>query len=645
MQNDLLKQLNPEQQKAILQTEGPIIILAGAGSGKTRVLTYKVLYLIQEKKVPGDQILMVTFTNKAANEMKERIQKFFKSETQNPKPETNQKYKNVLNLKNSNLKFSSNFDIRISNLPLIATFHSFCAKVLRKEGGEVRLSTRFTIFDSNDQLDTLKEAMSRLGISVKDYKPPAVLGIISQAKNELISSEQYSLFARGQFQQTVAKIYPLYQSLLKENDAVDFDDLIFHVVNLFKSNPDTLEKYQNQFQYILIDEYQDTNRAQYVLTKLLAQKYNNVCVVGDFSQSIYSWRGADYRNLLRFKEDFPKTKSFSLSQNYRSTQKILDGASAVIAKNTSHPVLSLWTQNPEGEEIEVYEARNEQDEANFIIRTIYDYGMSRLDHIAVLYRTNAQSRVVEEAFLHHGIPYVLIGGIRFYERKEIKDVLSYLRVLGNPKDMVSYKRLGKIGKTRLNKFLDYLEKQSKELKSPTIKLLDEILQVTNYLELYDEKDEQDRMRLENIKELRSVALAFPQLTEFLENVSLVENEYYSDKQKNEGKKNAVTLMTMHAAKGLEFSIIFMIGMEEGLFPHSRSLMNRDELEEERRLCYVGMTRAKKKLYLSYAQRRLFFGQKTSNTVSRFLFELPEQVINKNFQYNNKKKREGMIDYF
>jgi DNA helicase II / ATP-dependent DNA helicase PcrA len=618
MHSNLLKILNPEQQKAVIQTEGPVIVLAGAGSGKTRVLTFRVLYLILEKNISPDRILMVTFTNKAAMEMKERIQKFFTE---------------------------YHLPVKSSAQPLISTFHSFCARVMRKDGHLVGLSNRFTIYDSQDQLDAVKDAMSRLTLSVKDYKPYSVLATISQAKNELIDPEQYALFARGQFQTAVAKVYPLYQKILKENDAVDFDDLISLTVTLLKKNPDIREKYQEQFRYVLIDEYQDTNRAQYALTKLLAQKYNNVCVVGDFSQSIYSWRGADYRNLMKFKEDFPDTETFSLSQNYRSTQKILDGATSVISRNTSHPILSLWTENSAGEEIEIYEANNEQDEADFIIKTIYSLGVSKLDNIAVLYRTNAQSRVIEEAFLHHGIPYVLIGGTRFYERKEVKDVLSYLRVLGNPKDMVAYKRLEKIGKGRLNKFLEFQHSAGNPVENETIELLDTILRVTNYLELYDEQDEQDRMRLENIKELRSVALAFPKLTEFLENVSLVENEYYADKQTDgEKKNNAVTLMTMHAAKGLEFPMVFIIGLEEGLFPHSRSLMNKDELEEERRLCYVGMTRAKEKLYLTYARRRMFYGQKSSNTVSRFIFELPEHVINKNFQYN-KKKEEGKMDFF
>jgi len=599
MQDDLLKDLNNEQKKAVIQTDGPMIILAGAGSGKTRVLTYKVMYLMLEKKVIPESILMITFTNKAAAEMKERMRKFLPNQP----------------------------------LPWIATFHAMCAKILRRESHHLGFSHNFVIYDSQDQLDAVKEAMRRLDISIRDFKPHSVHATISQAKNEIITASEYGNFARGYFQDTVAKIYPEYQKILKENDALDFDDLILHTIKLFQTNKDILQRYQNNFQYILVDEYQDTNRAQYVLTKLLAAKWNNICVVGDFSQSIYSWRGADYRNLSRFKDDFPGTKTFSLSQNYRSTQKILDGASTVIAKNTSHPVLKLWTENPAGEEIELYEAQNEQDEADFIIRTVANMGFKRLNHVAVLYRTNAQSRVIEEALLHHGLPYLLIGGTRFYERKEIKDILAYLRIFNNPKDTISYKRIEKIGKGRLQKFLDYQNSlsnpptpNSSNLSSKTIDILDGIIKATNYLDLYDEKIEEDRARLENIKELRSVAIAFPDMTDFLENVALVEQEYHSDKQPDEEKKNAITLMTLHAAKGLEFPIVFIIGMEEGLFPHSRSLMDRGELEEERRLAYVGMTRAKEKLFLTYARRRLFFGQRTNNIVSRFITELPEHVI-------------------
>ena len=600
MEKSILNDLNPEQKEAVLNTDGPMIILAGAGSGKTRVLTYKVMYLILEKGIIPEEILMITFTNKAASEMKERVQKFAESLHDRP----------------------------LGGQPHISTFHSFCALVLRREGKHLGISQKFTIYDSSDQLEAIKDVMKSLMISPKDFKPHSILATISQAKNELIYEDEYATFARGLFQQTVAKIYPLYQRLLKSNDALDFDDLILQTVKLFRQNPEVLEKYQKRFRYILIDEYQDTNRAQYILTKLLAQHWKNVCVVGDFSQSIYSWRGADYRNLMKFKNDFSGTKTFSLSQNYRSTQKILDAASAVIAKNTSHPVLKLWTQNPDGEALQIYEATNEQDEADFIIRTIISLGVSKLSDVAVLYRTNAQSRVIEEAFLHHAIPYTLIGGTRFYERKEIKDVISYLRHLNNPQETIALKRIEKLGKGRLNKFLEFQENLGDISDIQSIELLDRVLSATSYLELYDENDEEDRARLENIKELRSVAISFPDLTEFLENIALVEQEYTSGPKEKQGK-NAVTLMTLHAAKGLEFPVVFMIGMEEGLFPHSRALMDKSELEEERRLCYVGMTRAKQRLYLSHSKRRLYFGQRTMNTLSRFLIELPEHVVEYN----------------
>ena len=590
--------LNKEQLKAVGTTEGPVIILAGAGSGKTRVLTYRTAYLI-DKGINPENILLTTFTNKAAGEMKERVEKLL-SKSKNP--------------------------LAKSSKPTIATFHSLCAKILRIEGKHIDLPPHFAIYDTEDQVSTVKEAMKKLDLSVKDYKPSSVLAAISSAKNELISEAEYPKYARGNFQEKVSKIYFIYQKLLFENHALDFDDLLAKTVVLFTQNPQVLEKYQNRFQYILIDEYQDTNHAQYRLTKLLAKKWNNICVVGDFSQSIYSWRGADFTNLSKFKEDFKNTKTFSLSQNYRSTQKILDAATSVISRNTTHPVLTLWTKNPDGEEVVIYEGKNEQQEIEFIVEQISNFKYS---DIAILYRTNAQSRVLEEILLHHGIPYALIGGVRFYERKEVKDVLSYLRFLDNPKDKISLKRIEKIGKKRMDKFMKFLESFDKTRYENSIEILDKILKETDYLSLYDEQDEEDRERLGNIKELRSVALKFSNLTEFLENVSLVEQEYMPDKTNSQTKKDAITLMTLHAAKGLEFQYVFMIGMEEGLFPHSRSLMDKNELEEERRLCYVGMTRARKRLFLSYARKRIFFGQKTSNVVSRFILELPESVIEEN----------------
>jgi len=625
MNIDFLKDLNQEQKQAVLQTDGPIIILAGAGSGKTRVLTYKVIYLIKEKGIDPFNTLMVTFTNKAANEMRERVQK-------------------------------------MGSAPTVATFHSLCAKILRVEGKHIDLPSRFAIYDTQDSIDALKEAMKRLDISIKDYKPSSILASISQAKNELVDESDYAKYARGNFQEKVVKIYPVYQKILAENHALDFDDLLLKTVLLFEKNPQILEKYQNRFQYILIDEYQDTNHAQYILTKKLAEKWNNICIVGDFSQSIYSWRGADFTNLSRFKEDFKNTKTFSLSQNYRSTQKILDAASSVISKNTTHPVLSLWTKNPNGEEVAIFEAQNEQKEVEFIVDNIKNFQLSTLNfqfnNVAILYRTNAQSRVLEEVFLHHGIPYILIGGTRFYERKEIKDVLAYLRALDNKRDTISLKRIEKIGKRKMEKFLEFQqnvilgnvatpESDSGQARMTTIDILNEVLRKTEYLTLYDESDEDDRERLENIKELRSVALKFPELTNFLENVSLVEQEYPApslgagmpDGSIDNEKKDAVTLMTLHAAKGLEFPYVFMVGMEEGIFPHSRSLMDKHELEEERRLCYVGMTRARKRLYLTYARGRIFFGQKASNVVSRFILELPENVIERNILTRDNKSQD------
>lgn len=604
---DILADLNPAQQQAVTFNKGPLIILAGAGSGKTRVLTYRAAYLIQEKKIPSENILLLTFTNKAAGEMKERINKLI-----------------------------ANRKSLIVKSPFAGTFHSFCAKTLRIEGKNLGIPANYLIYDEADQLDAIKEALKKLNLLPKEFNPHSVLNTISGAKNELISQLEYPQFARGFRQQTVAKIYLEYQKFLKQNDALDFDDLIFKIVVLFKKFPEILGKYQNKYQYILVDEYQDTNTAQYVLTKLLASRYKNLTVVGDMSQSIYGFRGADFRNVLRLKEDFPEITILNLEQNYRSTKRILDVANSIICHNSSHPTLKLWTQNQEGENAFLYEARSETDEAEFIIREIESSAVSRqlsvnYSHFAILYRTNAQSRVLEEAFLHSGIPYVLVGGTRFYERKEIKDVLAYLRLLVNPKDMVSFKRIEKLGKGRLQKFLDW--KNPRDL--PTIKILDKVLKETGYLEIYHPEVEEDLARLENIKELRSVATNFPDLTQFLENVALVEQEYLPEHpiRQPADKKDAVTLMTLHAAKGLEFPVVFIVGMEEGLFPHSRSLLDNFELEEERRLCYVGITRAMKRLYLIYARRRLYFGQRTQNMISRFITDIPESLLQPIEEYN------------
>ncbi len=607
MSSILLNDLNESQQKAVTHTDGPILILAGAGSGKTRVLTYRVAYLIGEKHVPPHQILMVTFTNKAAGEMKERIRQLL----------------------------SGSLDI-----PYAGTFHSLCAKILRIEGKHIGIPTGFLIYDDQDQTDAVKDIMKKLDISQKNFNPGAILHTISEAKNELLPPAEYSQYARGYFQETVARVYLAYQKLLRENEALDFDDLLMKTVQLFEANPEILGKYQEKYHYVLVDEYQDTNKAQYLLTKLLAGRYKNLCVVGDASQSIYRWRGADFRNITNFTNDFPNAAIFNLEQNYRSTQIILDAAFGVISKNTTHPILKLWTDKHGGEKITLYEARNEHDEATFLIQTILQSNRPFSD-FAVLYRTNAQSRVIEEAFLHAGVPYTLVGGTRFYERKEIKDVLAYLRLIANPKDTVSYGRAEKIGKGRLEKFLEFaqeIKSDDKLISFTTLELLDTVVEKTHYLELYDANVEDEAYRLENIKELRSVATEFPNLTEFLETIALIEQEYTpKNVKKIEGKRDAVTLMTLHAAKGLEFPIVTIVGMEEGIFPHSRSLMEKEELEEERRLCYVGVTRAKEKLYLTYANRRLFFGTRTSNTISRFIADIPQHALELSVSLNADQK--------
>ena len=604
----ILNKLNKEQNEAVVHTEGPAIILAGAGSGKTRVLVHKVLYLIVEKKINPQNILMVTFSNKAAGEMKERIKALLHS-----------------------------FPLDTTGEPTVATFHSLCARILRRSGVKIGIPHNFVIYDTTDQLDTIKDCYEKLELSIKDVRPRAALSAVSSAKNQMITEEQYAKFARGYIQERVAKIYPLYQNLLAERNALDFDDLLNKTIDLLKKSSETLEFYQDLFRYVLVDEYQDTNVSQYRLTKYLAGKHNNICIVGDFSQSIYSFRGADYRNLEKFRTDFPGSKVFKLSQNYRSTQTILDAAHAIISNNNSHPVLKLWTDNKEGDEISIYQAENEHKEAEYIVRMInnkkqYDPDF-KLSNVAVLYRMNAQSRTIEEIFLHFGIPYKLVGGVRFYDRKEVKDVLSYISYLSNQQDAAALKRIKKLGKRRFGEFEFYRQEFNEANygeEKDTISIIDEVLKRSGYLERYDTEDSEDRARLENIKELRSVAIEFPDLIQFLENVALVEQEYMPDGQKLMENDDAVTLMTMHAAKGLEFKMVFIVGLEEGVFPHAQSLFDFGDLEEERRLCYVGVTRAKEHLYLTYAKQRVIFGQRNTATPSRFIFELPEEVL----EYNN-----------
>jgi len=604
----ILNKLNKEQKEAVIHTEGPAIILAGAGSGKTRVLVHKVLYLIVEKRVAPQNILMVTFSNKAAGEMKERIKSLLHS-----------------------------FPLDTPGEPTVATFHSLCARILRRSGVKIGIPHNFVIYDTTDQLDTIKDCYEKLELSIKDIRPRAALEAISSAKNQMITEEQYVKFARGYIQEKVAKIYPLYQNLLAERNALDFDDLLNKTIDLLKKSPETLEFYQDQFRYVLVDEYQDTNVSQYRLTKYLAGKHNNICIVGDFSQSIYSFRGADYKNLEKFRTDFPDAKVYKLSQNYRSTQTILDAAHSIISNNNSHPVLKLWTDNKEGDEISIFQAENEHKEAEYIVRMINSkkqYNPDfKLSDVAILYRMNAQSRTIEEIFLHYGIPYKLVGGVRFYDRKEVKDVLSYISYLSNQQDAAALKRIQKLGKRRFEEFEFYRQEFNEANyaeKKETINIIDEVLKRSGYLERYDTEDSEDRARLENIKELRSVAIEFPDLIQFLENVALVEQEYMPDGQIEIENDDAVTLMTMHAAKGLEFKMVFIVGLEEGLFPHSRALFDFGDLEEERRLCYVGVTRAKEHLYLTYAKQRVIFGQRNTATPSRFIFELPDEVL----EYNN-----------
>ena len=612
----LLDSLNPAQSEAVLHGDGPAMVLAGAGSGKTRVLTTRVAYLMEKKAIQAEQILLVTFTNKAAAEMNERVERL------------------------TGLK-----------LPWAGTFHRICARILRRDGTYVGLTHEFVIFDSDDQLQLIKSIMKELNLSHKEYKARAILGMISEAKNELISPEAYEEVAYGKYQLAAARVYKKYQFELKQNNAVDFDDLLLKTVELFDKHKQVLGKYQFQFQHVLVDEYQDTNKAQYLLTKFLAEPQRNVFVVGDAAQAIYSWRGADYRNLLQYQKDFPELVVYRLDQNYRSTQTILTAASEIIAQNTSHPVLDLWTE-AEGlnDPIFLYGLEDNQDEAKKIADLILRNYSVRLNDVAILYRTNAQSRAFEEAFLKFGIPYKIVGGIKFYARKEIKDLLSYLRLVLNPNDSVSIERVSKIGKRRYQQFDRWRERLLHiAVELTPLEMLDQIVNATKYKDFFDPNDPEDLSRLENIEELRAVASQFTSLSEFLENVALIDSSASSQKDladvigaAEEEAEQMVTLMSVHSAKGLEFDTVFLVGLEEGLFPHSRSLMDKEQLEEERRLCYVGITRAKNSLYLTYAQQRFIYGSMSFSTPSRFINEIPEHLIQREVEevsrsaYSHKK---------
>lgn len=606
---DVLEGLNPGQKKAVAHAHGTSIILAGAGSGKTRVLVHKVLNLILNYPVSAKQIVMITFTNKAANEMKERIQHY----TGDAK----------------------------ATLGYVGTFHSFCAYILRRDGIHIGLDRIFAIYDPTDQETIIKNILKKIQPTRLTYS--YFMNRISAAKNLLIPPEKYlEVFAFYGAAQ-VAEVYHQYQKVLKKNMAVDFDDLMMKTVQLFMEHPQILERYQDLFPYILVDEFQDTNYAQYVLTSLLGKKHKNVTVVGDFSQSIYSWRGADIKNLEKFSEDFPQTQIFNLDQNYRCTQTILDFAYSVISQNATHPVLQLFTKNGVGEEITFYQAANEQDESVFVATTIDKHVNNPLDYAsyAVLYRTNAQSRVIEEAFLHYGIPYTLIGGVRFYERKEIKDLLSYLRLLVNPVDEAATQRIQKLGKRRWDKFkILYQDLKERVEEIETAELLEKIFQATQYLDLFDPDDPEDFSRIENIKELKSVAMRFTNIIQFLEQVALVESEY-SEGEKRGKSKDGVRLMTLHQAKGLEFDHVFITGLEEGILPHVRALDDQLQMEEERRLFYVGITRAKQKLYITYARRRFIFGRRNEALKSRFI---SAQDSKENEYTSEKEYQEYDIDW-
>ena len=637
---DIFAGLNPAQTKAVEHTDGPLLIMAGAGSGKTKVLTCKIANLLAKGVAPWS-ILAITFTNKAATEMRDRVDRMIGEGAK---------------------------DVWLS------TFHSFCAKFLRREIEATGLYKRnFVIYDASDSQVVIKECLKEMNLDPKQYAPSAVQNAISNAKNQLMGPKAMERDADSFFQQKVAEIYKLYAKKLRTNNALDFDDLLMISVLLLEEHEEVRVKYQNRFKYILVDEYQDTNGAQYQLTKILAAKHHNLCVVGDADQSIYGWRGADIRNIMDFEQDYPEARTIKLEQNYRSTKNILAAANAVIEHNINRKKKELWTENTTGEKITVYEAGDERDEAQFIATTVMKqktiFNASYGD-IAILYRTNAQSRVVEETFMRSGLAYTMVGGLKFYDRKEIKDILAYLRVIYNPLDTVSLMRIINVpkrglGAASLGKIAAYADangltvfdvisnpdtldaipgitartKKPLELFATFIfkymgyqanmhidDLIEKVLEESGYLrELKEENKPENESRIENLKEFIGVARDFekseenPTLENFLATLSLV-----SDIDNAELEDDRVTLMTLHAAKGLEFPTVFMIGMEEGLFPHSRTLMDENEIEEERRTCYVGITRAERKLYLTCARQRTIYGKTSPAVRSRFLGEIPEE---------------------
>ena len=642
--NPLLNGMNDRQAEAVQTTEGPLLIMAGAGSGKTRVLTHRIAYLIDEKMVNPWNILAITFTNKAAREMKERAAAL------NPATQD----------------------------CLIATFHSMCVRILRREADHIGYNRNFTIVDPGEQRTLMKRILKNLNLDPKKWNERAILGTISNAKNDLIDEVAYANMAGDMYTEIVAKCYTAYQKELRQSEAMDFDDLIMLTLRLFDQNPDVLTYYQQRYQYIHVDEYQDTNHAQYQLVKLLASRFKNICVVGDADQSIYGWRGADMQNILDFEKDYPEAKVVLLEENYRSTKTILQAANEVIRNNRNRRPKNLWTQNEDGEEIVYYRANDEQDEALFVARTINQLSREGHSHkdFAVLYRTNAQSRTVEEALLKANIPYTMVGGTKFYSRKEIRDVISYLNLIANPSDNISYERVvnepkrgvgpGTVDKLRnfaASQEISLLEASANIMLSPVkgkaaqavyefanlildlrerlddysvTELVELVLKKTGYsAALAAQATLESQARIENIEEFLSVTKNFDEnpdnpadetgldkLSRFLNDLALIADTDNGDQESSE-----VTLMTLHAAKGLEFPVVFLVGMEENVFPLSRASEDENELEEERRLAYVGITRAEKILYLTNANSRLLYGRTNYNQPTRFLREISSDLLN------------------
>jgi DNA helicase-2/ATP-dependent DNA helicase PcrA len=611
--------LNPAQVEAVKASEGPVLILAGAGSGKTKCLTHRLAYLVATGKAKTSEILAVTFTNKAAQELGSRILK-------------------ILGYDLADFEKNPVFTMR-KKLPWVGTFHSICVRLLRAEAENIGLNPNFSIFDSDDSLALIRAILKDKGLDPKQYSPNAVYSIIENAKNELLTAEQYQTYVQGHFQQIAQEVYKEYEKRLKTHGALDFNDLIIETVRMLEKNLEIRNKYHQQFKYVMIDEYQDTNQAQYKLTKLLTNPgTDNVCVVGDDYQSIYQWRGANYKNILNFNRDFKDTQVFKLEQNYRSTKTILAGAAGIIKKVRNRSEKKLWTDNEDGPPITIYEASNAYDEANFIateIRTLQRMG-SAWSNFAILYRTNAQSRILEEVFLSESIPYRLVGALRFYERKEIKDMLSYLRFLLNANDRLSLTRIinvppRKIGPKTLEKGgdkVDFFMLEMEKLRdmipeNPPTVILEALIDAVSYRDYLLDGTPEGEARWENVEELKNLATEFENLPDFLEHVALV-----ADVDNYDTSAEAVTLMTLHSSKGLEFNTVFLSGMEEGLFPHMRALEEESEMDEERRLCYVGMTRAKKRLYMTHARQRVIHGMMTSTLSSRFLNEIEPGLVDR-----------------